>query len=166
MVSHGNNGYNDSRLGSQANNYNDNGYNGNGDSHILQCSSDYENRPVIDILPSKPSPKWRDQLAPVTWSMSYIDSSNISHSVTLRGDSEEEVLEMVKPLVAGIRKAKGNAKKEQQQDNTQPESVVCKIHSVQMERRVSKRTGGHYHCHRMPDGKDLCFGREKRNSDH
>jgi hypothetical protein len=134
------------------------------------CASDYEPAPVIDITPTAPTKgNWRDQLAPVTWSMSYIDSSQISHSVTLRGDTEEEVLEMVKPLVAGIRKAKELAKEKaaahapQQAETPAPDSDVppCKIHGMPMERRTSKRTGGIYFSHRLPGSKELCFGRER-----
>jgi hypothetical protein len=121
------------------------------------CPSDYE--PVtIDAIPTAPKPGWRDQLAPVTWSMSWT-ASDVSHSVTLRGDTEQEVLDLVKPLVAGIKAAK--EKRQAQNPQTQPEHVVCKIHGAPMERRVSKRTGGHYHCHRLA-GNDLCFGREKK----
>ena len=144
-----------------------NGVSNNG-HHVtyLPCDSDYEPRPVIDIVSSKPQPKWRDQLAPVTWSMTYIDSSNISHSVTLRGDTEEEVLDMVKPLVAGIRKAKAKAKEAGSATETtavpEPDSDVppCKIHGIPMQRRVSRRTQGIYFSHKLPNG-DLCFGREK-----
>ena len=45
-----------------------------------------------------------------------------------------------------------------EQRETQLEHVTCKIHGVEMERRVSKRTGGHYHAHKLP-GQGLCFGR-------
>jgi len=94
--------------------------------------------------------------------MSYTDSTGISHSVTLRGDTEQEVLDMVKPLVAGVRKAHAIAKeKHAGEPQTQPERVMCKIHNVEMERRVSRRNGGHYHSHRLPNN-ELCFGREKK----
>jgi hypothetical protein len=137
--------------------------NGNGTAHFLDCPSDYE---PIDITPLPTAPtkgSWRDQLAPVTWSMSYTDSSGISHSCTLRGDSEEEVLAMVKPIVAGVRKAKQLAKERQPQqaEAPAPDSDVppCRIHGTPMERRTSKRTGGVYFSHRLPGSKELCFGR-------
>jgi hypothetical protein len=128
------------------------------------CESDYEPAPVIDITPQSAPAKgnWRNQLAPITWSMSYVDSSGISHSCTLRADSEEEVLAMVKPIVAGVRKAKQLAKdRAPQQASPEPDSDVpaCKIHGMAMERRTSKRTGGIYFSHRLPGSKDLCFGR-------
>ena len=69
---------------------------------------------------------------------------------------------MVKPLVAGVRKAHAIAKeKHAGEPQTQPERVMCKIHNVEMQRRVSKRTGGHYHCHRLA-GNNLCFGRVQK----
>src|SRR5688572_8384084 len=106
-----------------------NGTNG----HFLHGASDYEARPVIDVVPKAASPKWRDQLAPVTWSLSYVDSSGVSHSCTLRGDTQEEVIDMVKPIVAGIRKAKELAKEKQTPQATQapePDSDIppCKVH--------------------------------------
>jgi hypothetical protein len=141
----------------------------NGDGYLLEhttdyppCASDYEAAPVIDVVPTAPKPAWRDQLAPVTWSMSYVDSSGISHSCTLRADSEEEVLAMVKPIVAGVRKAKQLAKdRAPQQASPEPDSDVTawKIHGMAMERRTSKRTGGIYFSHRLPGSKELCFGR-------
>lgn len=138
--------------------------NGNSNGHFLHGASDYEDRPVIDVTPKPASPKWRDQLAPVTWSMSYIDSSQVTHSVTLRGDTEEEVLAMVKPLVAGIRKAKQLAKEKEPQAAVEPDSdlPLCKIHNVPMQRAVSKRTGGTYTFHDLP-GRDKCFGRQKKS---
>ena len=137
--------------------------------HYLNCASDYEPAPVIDVTPKT---GWRDQLAPVTWSMSYVDSSGISHSCTLRGDTEEEVLDMVKPLVAGIRKAKQMAKERQPQATQTPGAVPytsapdsdippCPVHGTPMIRRQSKRTGGIYFSHKMPSG-ELCFGREPK----
>jgi hypothetical protein len=147
--------------------------NGNGTNgvHAQQlypaCASDYE-AVAIDITPQAAPAKgnWRDQLAPVTWSMSYTDSSGISHSCTLRGDTEEEVLSMVKPIVAGVRKAKQLAKERapQQTETPVPDSDVppCAIHGTPMERRTSKRTGGIYFSHRLPGSKELCFGREPK----
>jgi hypothetical protein len=130
------------------------------------CPSDYEVM-AIDVTPATTSkPAWRDQLAPVTWSMSYVDSSGISHSCTLRGDTEEEVLDMVKPIVAGVRKAKQLAKDRVPQTQAAPEPdsdiAPCKIHGMAMERRTSKRTGGIYFSHRLPGSKELCFGREPK----
>jgi hypothetical protein len=145
-----------------------NGSNGNG-VHASElypaCPSDYE-AVAIDVTP-QPAPtkgNWRDQLAPVTWSMSYVDSSGISHSCTLRGDTEEEVLAMVKPIVAGVRKAKQLAKEHApQQAAPEPDSDLppCKIHGVPMKRAVSKRTGGIYTFHDLPN-RDKCFGRESK----
>jgi hypothetical protein len=42
--------------------------------------------------------------------------------------------------------------------------VVCKLHGVQMQRRVSERTGGHYFSHRR-GANDLCFGGPKKCSE-
>jgi hypothetical protein len=60
-----------------------------------------------------------------------------------------------------IRQAKQqHAESNPVQPQTQEERVVCKIHGVEMERRVSRRTGGHYFSHKLAD-RELCFGRPK-----
>jgi hypothetical protein len=122
-------------------------YNGNGHVHMLDCPSDYEPRPAIDIVPSKPSPKWRDQLAPYTHSLSWSDSDGCQHALTLRSDSLSDLMVDLKLLKGMIRasKARATVVASHPESPTEMGDVpVCKIHGVQMERRVSKRTSGHY----------------------
>jgi len=70
---------------------NHNGYvNGNG--HFLDCASNYEPAPIIDVTPSKPKPGWRDQLAPYTHCLPWSDSDGCSHRMTLRADTLEQLL--------------------------------------------------------------------------
>ncbi len=134
----------------------------NGNGHFLHCESDYEPRPVIDIIAKQVVAKdWTQNLAPCTCSMSYIDHTGISYSVTFRGNSNEEVLEMMRPWIAGIRKAKASA-------GPVEEPVVerdvrqCKLHNVEMAKRLSKKSGKPYYAHAMPgDAGSLCFGRSK-----
>jgi len=133
-------------------------HNGQAKVAYLPCESDY---PVIDVVAKPATPKWRDQYPLFTHNLSWQDSDGCNHSLTLRSDSITDLLSDLKMIKTGIRQAKAKAAESQPQEATQPERVVCKIHHVEMERRVSKRTGGHYHCHRLA-GNELCFGREKK----
>ena len=134
-----------------------NGTNG----HALECSSDYEPRPAIDITPSKPTPQWRNEFPQFTHNLSWLDSDGINHSMTLRSDSLQALMADLKLLKSMVQQAKQkHADANPTQPATQPEKVLCKLHNIEMERRVSKRTGGHYHCHKLA-GRDLCFGKPK-----
>jgi len=141
---------------------NSNGHVNGTNGHVLVCSSDYEERSaVIDVTPTAPRPGWRDQFPTFTHNLSWVDSDGCGHSFTLRSDSLVDLMADIKAMKALIKASK--AQHQAQQPETQPEHVVCKIHGVEMERRVSKKTGGHYHCHRLAgSGNDLCFGREKK----
>ena len=126
----------------------------------LPCSSDHEERPAIDITPTAPTPQWRNEFPQFTHNLSWQDSDGISHSMTLRSDSLQDLMADLKLLKAMIRQAnEQHSSANPSQPETQPEHVSCKIHGVQMERRVSKRTQGHYFSHRI--GSELCFGRPK-----
>ena len=141
-----------------------NGTNHNGclstTGHMLDCPSDH---PIIDITPCQAKAGWRSQFAVFTHNLSWVDSDGVSHSLTLRSDSLPDLMADIKTMKSLIRqsKAQHQAKNPAAQPETQPERVICKIHNVEMERRVSKHTGGHYHCHRLA-GNDLCFGRERK----
>ena len=73
-------------------------------------------------------------------------------------------LRMVKGM---IRQAKQKATESapQQADGPseadQPDVQQCRIHKVDMIRRWSKRTQGHYFGHKLPGG-DFCYGRERK----
>ena len=145
-----------------ANGIHSNGTNG----HFLNCASDYEERPLIDITPAPaPKPGWRDQFPAFTHNLSWVDADGCSQSMTLRSDSLSDLMRDLKLLKAMIKQAKESAKAQvpgdSQAPTVEPDSDVppCKIHNMAMERRVSKRTGGIYFSHRMPGTKDLCFGR-------
>ena len=138
-----------------------NGISGNGHVTHLVCESDYEDVPYTPALPAKPD--WTGQLSVYTHNLSWMDADQCQHSLTIRADDLQTLLSDLKLIKEGIRRAKqkaADAKPEASDGQTQPERVVCKIHGIEMERRVSKRTGGHYHCHRL--GNDLCFGWEKK----
>ena len=138
---------------------NGNGVNGYG--HMLECPSDH---PVIDIVPTTPKtsrPRWRDELAPYTHTLQRLDGDGHSHSMTLRSDSLQDLLSDLKLLKSMVKQAKQkHADANPEQRETQLERVVCKIHGAEMERRVSRRTGGHYFSHKLAD-RELCFGRPK-----
>ena len=146
---------------------NHNGYVNGTNGHTLICDSDYEPRPVIVITPSKPTPGWRDQLAPYTHCLQWSDSDGCSHSMTLRADTLEQLLADLKLIKQGIKiakeKAKEKAKAQQPVTQPDPDSDVppCKVHGTPMVRKQSRRTGEIYFSHALPNG-ELCFGREKK----
>ena len=138
-----------------------NGTNGCG-TH-LPCASDYEPAPILDTTLTAPTPKWRDDFPLFTHNISWLDSDGISHSLTLRSDDLQALFADLRLLKSMIRASRQKAPVDnpgKPQQNTEHERVVCKIHNVEMERRVSKRSGGHYFSHRLV-GNDLCFGKEK-----
>ena len=146
-----------------ANGTHHNGTNG----HYLNCASDYEPAPVIDVTPAAPKPGWRDQFPTYTHNLSWVDSDSLSHSMTLRSDSLSDLmadLRLVKPM---IRQSKQKAAEHAPQqaegasETEQSDVQQCRIHKVDMVRRWSKRTGGHYWAHKAPNG-DFCYGRERK----
>ena len=137
-----------------------NGTNG----HFLACPSDYEPAPTI---PTQPVSRREGSLDPYMLNLGWHDNDGIVYSLTIRGQERDQVMADAKffKAVARAHMAKGKvaaavANPDAPQGQTQPEHVVCKIHGVEMERRVSKRTQGHYHAHRLGP-RDLCFGRIK-----
>ena len=137
-----------------------NGHMSNGNVTYLPCSSDYEERPTIDVVAREPKPGWHDQNPRFVHSLTWTDADGVGHMLVLRSDDLQALFGDIKMVKSMIKRSKEKAKEKQpeaQQEQTQPEHVVCKIHGVQMERRVSKRTGGHYFSHRI--GTELCFGK-------
>jgi hypothetical protein len=72
----------------------------NGKVAYLPCPSDYEPRPAIDVIPTTPAPKWRDQHAAFTHHVQWVDSEGISHGLTLRSDSLQGLLSDLKMVKA------------------------------------------------------------------
>ena len=137
-----------------------NGTNG----HFLNCASDYEPSPVIDITPATASkPDCTGQHATYTHHVQWLDSDNVQHGLTIRSDSLQGLLADLKLIKGMIRQAKAKAAEHAPPQATQtpaPDSdePPCKIHGTPMVRRQSKRTGGIYFSHKMANG-ELCFGR-------
>ena len=124
------------------------------------CASDYGPAPA----PEAPQPKWRDEFPKFTHNLSWCDSDGISHSMTVRSDDANELLAIIKGVKNIIRaskqKAAGSAPSSETPPDTQPDTQRCAIHGVDMPRRWSKRTNGHYFGHKLADG-GLCYGRTK-----
>ena len=79
----------------------------NGYGHMLECPSDYEERPAIDVVPTTPAPLWRNQYPLYTHNLSWQDGDGCNHSLTLRSDSITDLLndlKMVKVVCVKPRK--------------------------------------------------------------
>jgi hypothetical protein len=148
--------------------------NGNG-VHATQlyaaCPSDYE-AVAIDVTPqTAPKPGWRDQHAAFTHHIQWVDADGISHGLTLCSDSLQGLMADLKMVKGMIRQANEKARESAPAKQAEPSPQVpgadvpdvqhCKIHAVDMVRRWSKRTQGHYFGHKLPNG-DLCYGREPK----
>jgi hypothetical protein len=131
------------------------------------CASDYD-AVTIDITPqTAPKPGWRDQHAAFTHHIQWIDADGISHGLTLRSDSLQGLmadLKMVKGMIKAAKQKAAESQPQQAMHDPQvpaadvPDTKHCAIHGVDMARRWSKRTGGHYFAHKAPTG-DFCYGR-------
>jgi hypothetical protein len=133
------------------------------------CPSDYE---AIDVTPmpaKEAKPGWRDAFPAFTHNMSWVDGDGCSHSMTLRSDSLADLMNDLKLLKSIIKQSKAQAAAKAPQQTTQtqaeaasepaqPDTQRCKLHAVDMVRRWSKRTQGHYFAHQAPDG-NFCYGR-------
>jgi hypothetical protein len=140
-------------------------YNGaNGNVTYLPCSSDYEERPLVNVTPKAPKPGWRDQHAIFTHHLQWVDHEGISHGLTLGSDSLQDLLADLRLIKQMIRQAKQTSSMPVSQASEAPELdndiPPCKIHGAPMQRKQSKRTGGIYCSHRLPSG-ELCFGKSK-----
>lgn len=147
---------------------NGNGIHSNGMAFPL-CPSDYEPRPTASTpTPAAPAkPGWRDQFPLFTDHVSWTDSDGVTHGLTLRSDSLAGLMADLKLVKSMIRqaKAKHSSRQEKKQSATEaqgqePDVQHCKMHSVDMLRRWSKRTQGHYFGHKLPSG-DFCYGKAK-----
>jgi hypothetical protein len=131
-------------------------HNGN-NGHLLDCASDYEARPVIDVKPTAPKSGWQSQQADFTMNVSFLDSDNFQVSLTLRSDDLPALLadlKMVKTLAIKSRmqkEARGDAPVE-------VETRTCPVHDVAMVKALSRKTGKPYWSHDLLGG-DRCFGR-------
>jgi hypothetical protein len=155
-----------------ANGIHSNGSNGS-NGHFLNCTSDYEPRPLtIDVVPTAPTPKWRDQQAAFTHHIQWVDHEGISHGLTIRSDDLQSLMADLRLVKAGIREAKKQAAESasvpgdsQSGESHSPTELTaetdvqrCRIHGVDMPRRISKRNSGHYFAHFLPDD-SICYGR-------
>jgi hypothetical protein len=136
-----------------------NGTNG----HRLICSSDY---PAIDITPSVPRPKWRDDFPLFTHNLSWVDCDGCSHSLTLRSDDLPGLFADLKLLKGMIRASKEKAKERhpdapegQSADTPAADVRQCKVYDVPMAKGISKKTGKPYFSHVLSDD-TRCFGRK------
>lgn len=126
-----------------------------GNSNYPPCQSDYEARPVETPRVGK----WSDQLAPYTHSLSWIDNEGTSHSLTIRSNSINGLLNDLRIIKGYIRAARGKHAGEESAPVSE-DVLLCTIHDVNMARRVSRRTGGSYFSHQLPSG-ELCYGRRR-----
>jgi hypothetical protein len=143
--------------------------NGNHNSNgcTLVCESDY---PVIDVTPFTPSkskPGWKEQHAAFTHHIQWVDAEGISHGLTLRSDSLQDLMRDLRLVKSMIKAAKQKhaelqpkASEPQPQAQAEPDVQHCEIHNVDMPRRWSKRTRGHYFGHKCSDG-SFCYGKAK-----
>ena len=148
-----------------------NGTNGVHAQLYVPCASDYEPAPIIDVVPTAPKPGWRDQHAAFTHHIQWVDSDGISHGLTLRSDSLQDLMVDLKMVKGMIKAAKAKARESQPANQASSDPQVpaadvpdvqhCKIHAVDMVRRWSKRTQGHYFGHKLPND-DFCYGREPK----
>ena len=145
------------------------GHMSNGNGHVTYppCESDYEPRPVIDVTPRPAVPGWRSQWPEYTHNVSWVDSDSKQHSLTIRTDDLDELLATLTTLKHVIRASKAKAAEGQPQAETPAATPApaedtqrCVIHNVDMPRRWSKRTQGHYFGHKCADG-SFCYGRTR-----
>ena len=126
----------------------------------LDCASDYEPAPATEA----PPPKWRDAWPAYTHNVTWLDSDSKQHSLTIRTDDIHELFGVLKGLKHTIRaskqKAAESAPHTEAPQEAQPDTQRCAIHGVDMPRRWSKRTNGHYFGHKLADG-GFCYGRSK-----
>jgi hypothetical protein len=130
-------------------------------SGYLPCASDYEPRPAIDVTPKPAVPGWRSRWPEYTHNVSWVDSDSKQHSLTIRTDDLDELLATLTAIKNVIRASKAKtAETTAQPAESQPDVQHCHLHGVDMPRRWSKRTNGHYFGHKLPDG-CFCYGRAK-----
>jgi len=133
-----------------------NGVNGiHANGHTLDCHSDYEPRQAD----AAPLPGWRNAFPKFTHYIEWHDADGRKHGLTVRCDDRDELLDTLR-CVKGAT-ARGDAEPQAETPaEAQPDTQRCAIHSVDMARRWSKRTNGHYFAHKLADG-SFCYGRAK-----
>ena len=128
-----------------------------------ECPSDYEAAPAPEPQPA-PLPGWRNQFPQYTHNVSWLDSDQKQHSLTIRTDDIHELFGVLKGLKNTIRASKAKAAESQPQAEApaeqQPDVQRCAIHGEDMPRRWSKRTQGHYFAHKLGDG-SFCYGKAR-----
>jgi hypothetical protein len=136
--------------------------NGNG-VHITSsypaCPSDYEPRP-IDATPKLAIPGWRSQWPEYTHNVTWADSDSKQHSLTIRTDDLDELLQTLTAIKHVIRASKQQAAPAASPSEQPADTQRCEIHGVDMPRRWSKRTNGHYFGHKLSDG-GFCYGKAR-----
>lgn len=127
------------------------------------CPSDYEERPIINVTPSVPKPAWRNEFPSFTHNLSWNDPEGVSHSLTLRSDDLQALfadIKMVKSMIKRSKEKHATAHPDAPEEQAEPDTQRCEIHGVDMPRRWSKRTSGHYFGHKCSDG-SFCYGKAK-----
>ena len=80
--------------------------------------------------------------------------------MTIKTDDVDELFGIQKAVKHIVRQSKQKAEETSPQAETaaetQPDAQRCDIHNVDMPRRWSKRTGGHYFAHKLADG-SFCY---------
>jgi len=145
----------------------ENGIHSNGIHHHAltypACPIDYEAMAPADTK-ARPEPQWRDQFPTFTHNVSWVDTDSKQHSLTIRGDDLDEMLATLAAVKHCIRASKAQAAEKALQAETpaesQPDVQHCAVHGVDMPRRWSKRTNGHYFGHKLVDG-SFCYGRAR-----
>jgi hypothetical protein len=117
-----------------------------------------------------PKSDWRQQWPEFTHNVSWVDTDSKQHSLTIRTDDLDELLATLTTVKNVIRASKakatssGAASEGQSQVTPatpqQPDTLHCSIHNIDMPRRWSRRTNGHYFAHATPDG-GFCYGKRK-----
>lgn len=143
---------------------NGNGSNGHVTYPYIECASDYEPRPeVIDVVAREPQPGWHDQNPNFVHSLTWTDADGVGHMLVLRSDDLQSLfadIKMVKGLIKRSKEKATTANPEASQAQEEPDTQRCAIHDVDMPRRWSKRTSGHYFGHKCSDG-SFCYGKAK-----
>ena len=132
---------------------------------ILNCPSDYEPRPVIDVVPTAPKPGWRDQYALFTDTVQWLTPDGISHSLTIRSDDLGDLMRDVKLIRAMILKSREQhaapGSESEPGDGQEPMTKPCDLHGgAPMKRRVGKN-GAAFYSHQVQGGNGWCNGRSK-----
>ena len=124
------------------------------------CESDYEVAPAQP----EPMPGWRNQFPKFTHNVSWQDTDNKGHSLTIRTDDEDELFAILKHIKHIVRASKEKAAQCQSDAEAQheepPQTKPCEIHpGAMMQRRQRKDGTGHFYSHNING--EWCNGRAK-----